>query len=85
VCVSAENSFHGRAKCTFWVVGRVRRSRSSGNLRKFASRFGKGSCLVCFAIFGRFLGFGGKRFSRGNVPEMTELEGLFESGKIGEK
>ena len=31
-------------------------------------------CLVCFAIFGRFLGFGGKRFSRENVPEMTELE-----------
>jgi hypothetical protein len=48
----------------FWAVGRVRRWRSYGNLRKFASRFGKGSCLVCFAIFGRFLGFGGKRFSR---------------------
>jgi len=32
--------------------------------------------LVCFAIFGRFLGFGGKRFSRENVPEMTELEGF---------
>jgi hypothetical protein len=30
--------------------------------------------LVCFAILGRFLGFGGKRFSRENVPEMTELE-----------
>jgi len=28
---------------------------------------------VGFAIFGRFLGFGGKRFSRENVPEMTEL------------
>jgi hypothetical protein len=27
-------------------------------------------------IFGRFLGFGGKRFSRENVPEMTELEGF---------
>ena len=36
--------------------------------------FGKGSCLVCFAIFGCFSGFGGKRFSRENVPEMTELE-----------
>jgi hypothetical protein len=32
--------------------------------------------LVCFAIFGRFLGFGGKRFSRENVPEMTEREGF---------
>jgi len=32
--------------------------------------------MVCFAIFGRFLGFGGKRFSRENVPEMTELEGF---------
>jgi hypothetical protein len=31
---------------------------------------------VCFAIFGRFLSFGGKRFSRENVPEMTELEGF---------
>jgi len=31
---------------------------------------------VCFAIFGGFLGFGGKRFSRENVPEMTELEGF---------
>jgi hypothetical protein len=30
--------------------------------------------LVCFAIVGRFLGFGGKRFSRKNMPEMTELE-----------
>jgi hypothetical protein len=40
------------------------------------SRFGKASCLVCFAIFGRFLGFGGKRFSRENVPEMTENEGF---------
>jgi hypothetical protein len=29
---------------------------------------------VCFAIFGRFLGFDGKRFSRENLPEMTELE-----------
>jgi len=29
---------------------------------------------VCFAIFGRFLGFGRKRFSREKVPEMTELE-----------
>jgi len=27
---------------------------------------------VCFAIFWRF---GGKRFSRENVPERTELEG----------
>jgi hypothetical protein len=35
-------------------------------LREIASRFGKGSCLVCFAIFGRFWGFGGKRFSREN-------------------
>ena len=29
-------------------------------LREFeeiAYRFGKGSCLVCFAIFGRFFGF----------------------------
>jgi len=30
--------------------------------------------LVGFAILGRFWGFGGKRFSRENVPEMTELE-----------
>jgi len=30
--------------------------------------------LVCFAIFGRFLGFGGKLFSRENATEMTELE-----------
>ena len=58
------------------MVGRVRRSLSSGNLREIASRFGKGSCLACFAIFGRFLRFGGKRFSRENVPEMTELEGF---------
>jgi len=35
-----------------------------------------GSCLVRFAIFGRFLGFGGKRFSGKNVHEMTELEGF---------
>ena len=27
--------------------------------------------MVCFAIFGRLLGFGGKQFSRENVPEMT--------------
>ena len=58
------------------MVGRVRRWRSLGNLREIASRFGKGSCLVGFAIFGRFLGFGGKRFSRENVPERTELEGF---------
>jgi len=43
---------------------------------KIASRFGKGSCLVCVAIFGRFSGFGGKQFSRENVPERTELEGF---------
>jgi len=40
---------------------------------EIASRFGKVSCLVCFAIFGRF---GGKRFSRENVIEMMELEGF---------
>jgi hypothetical protein len=45
-------------------------------LREIASRFGKGSCLVCFAIFGCFSGFGGKRFSRENVLEMMELEGF---------
>ena len=45
-------------------------------LREIASRFGKGSCLVGFAIFGRFLGFCGKWISRENVPEMTELEGF---------
>jgi hypothetical protein len=49
------------------------------------SRFVKVSCLVGFAIFGRFLGFGGKRFLRENVPEMTGLEGISEVGKIGEK
>jgi hypothetical protein len=37
------------------------------------------------AIFGRFLGFGGKRFLRENGPEMTGLEGISEVGKIGEK
>jgi len=40
------------------------------------TRFGKGSCLVCFAIFRRFWRFWEKRFSRENVPEMTELEGF---------
>ena len=55
-------------------------------MAKIASRFGKGSCLVCFAILGRFSGFGGKRFSRENATEMTELERDFcESGKSGEK
>ena len=49
-------------------------------------RFGKGSCLVCFAIFGRFLGFGGKRFSRENMcPKGRNLRDFCESGKIGEK
>jgi hypothetical protein len=33
---------------------------------------------VCFAIFGRFLGFGGKRFSRENVPERTERNGCVQ-------
>ena len=42
-------------------------------MAKIASRFGKGSCSLCFAIFGRFRE---KRFSRENVPEMTELEGF---------
>jgi hypothetical protein len=32
--------------------------------------------LGVFCDFRAFLGFGGKRFSRENVPEMTELEGL---------
>jgi len=32
--------------------------------------------LEGFAIFGRFLAFRQKRFSRENVPEMTELEGF---------
>ena len=54
----------------------VRMPVTQGKVAKIASRFGKVSCLVCFAIFGRFLGFGGKRFSRENVPEMTELEGF---------
>jgi len=61
-------------KVYFGVVGRVRRSRSQGNLTEIASRAGKGSRFVCFAIFGRFSDFGGKQFSRENVPEMTELE-----------
>jgi hypothetical protein len=40
--VSAENNFHGglglksrEGKSHFWVVGRVRRRRSQGNLGKF--------------------------------------------------
>ena len=47
----------------------VRDFRESGE--KCVS-FGKGSCLVCFAIFGRLWRFCGKRFSRENVPEMTD-------------
>ena len=41
----------------FWVVGVAPSSLSYGNLRGIASRFGKVLCLVCFAIFGRFLAF----------------------------
>jgi hypothetical protein len=53
-------------------------------------RFGKVSCLVCFAIFGRFWRFGGKWISREIVPEMTELgrflwkvERMAKNGQMG--
>jgi len=46
-CVSADQSFDGslylksrEGKVYFWVVGHAERSRSSGNLRESASRFG---------------------------------------------
>jgi len=61
-------------------------SLSSGNLAKIAYRFGKVSCLVCFAIFGRFWRFGGKWFSREFVREMTRNFGeISEVEKICEK
>ena len=60
-------------KLHLWVVGLSRSSRSYGNLSEIASRFGEVLCLVSFAIFGRFLRFGRKQFSRENVTKMTEL------------
>ena len=54
--------------------------RRSRERRDRAQKRGLGalfrSCLVCFAIFGSFWRFWGKRFSRENVTEMTELEGF---------
>jgi hypothetical protein len=63
-------------KVHFWVVGRARRSRSEGNLRKLRLVLVRvrAWCVLRFSCV--FSGFGGKRFSREFGPEITKLEGF---------